>query len=145
MATVYAAPADLFARYRETLYALTGFVAPDDGDLSPEDAAALEEALAQAGSEIDVALRGRYRLPLKSVPPVLKRIAVDLAVADLPRNGGEEASLYERRARAARAILADIAAGKQIFDLAPASDAGGGVAHYAPESPLAGKMKDFDL
>ena len=145
MPAVYATPADLFARYRETLYALTGFVAGDDGEFAPEDTAALEDALAQAGSEIDMALRRMYRLPLRSVPPVLKRVAVDIAVAALPRNGGEEASLYERRAKEARALLASIAAGDMELDLPQAGGAAGGVGFYAPESPFAGKMKDFDL
>ncbi|MDR1946601.1 MAG: DUF1320 domain-containing protein [Desulfovibrio sp.] len=147
MSTVYAAAADVAARYGGTLFAVTGFAPDDDGNLPPEGISALENALEHAGSEIDMALRARYRLPLPSVPPVLARVAIDIAVADLPRNGTGEADLYERRAKAARALLASLAAGDTTLDLPEASGtaAGGGVAFYAPESAMAAKMKDFDL
>jgi phage gp36-like protein len=146
MPTVYATSADLLARYRETLYAITGFAPDEGGNLPPEDTAALEAALERAGSEIDMALRARYRLPLESVPAALVRVAIDIAVADLPRNGTGEADLYERRAKAARALLASLASGEVTVGLPAASEvSGGGVGFYAPESTLAAKMKDFDL
>jgi phage gp36-like protein len=147
MGAVYATPADVMARYRETLYAIGGFLPDEQGNLPPEDLAAIESALESAGGEIDLALRARYRLPLAGVPPVLVRIAIDLAVADLPRNGGGEADLYERRAKAARALLASLAEGETTLDLPAAADglAGGGVAFHAPASEMAAKMKDFAL
>jgi phage gp36-like protein len=147
VATVYATPADVLARYGETLYAIGGFHVDDQGALEPDDLAALESALTSAGSEIDLALRARYRLPLASVPPVLARIAIDIAVADLPRNGTGEADLYERRAKAARALLASLAEGETTLDLPAAAGglAAGGVAFHAPASEMAEKMKDFAL
>ena len=102
--------------------------------------APLEKALIEAGSEIDAALRGRYALPVpeENVPPVLRRIAVDIAVDAIPRDGGEYADLFERRAKIARQLLADIAAGKTKLDL-PQADSGengssGGVRFSSPHS-----------
>jgi dTMP kinase len=103
-------------------------------------------ALQRNARQLYLALAARYRLPFDSVPPVLARVAMDIAVADLPRNGTGEADLYERRARAARALLRSLATGETALPLPPAqANAGGGVGFYAPPSPLAGKLKDFDL
>ena len=41
--------------------------------------AAIARALADAGAEIDAYLEARYALPLTGVPPVLARIACDIA------------------------------------------------------------------
>ena len=69
---------------------------------------------------------------------VLRRIAVDLAVDAIPRNGIEAADLFERRAKAARQLLAEIAAGKAKLDLpeADTTDSGssGGVRFWSPPS-----------
>ena len=144
MPTAYAAPEHIHTRYREELFAITGHMPDVEGELTPECRAALAVALDEAGSEIDMALRGRYRLPLETVPPVITRIAVDIAVAALPRNGAEHADLIERRAADARKLLAAIAKGDMLLDLPSASEtSGGGVAFHFPESPMSAKLKDY--
>ena len=78
---MYATPQDILDRYGDTGLFLAGRTEEGLPDTSP-----LMTALEEASSEIDTALRGRYRLPVESVPPVLRRIAVDLAVDAIPRN-----------------------------------------------------------
>ena len=73
---MYATPQDILDRYGDTGLFLAGRTEEGLPDTSP-----LMTALEEASSEIDAALRGRYRLPVESVPPVLRRIAVDLAIA----------------------------------------------------------------
>ena len=75
MMTVYATAQDILDRYAHVGLMLSGLT--EDGE---PDTAPLEKALEEAGSEIAMALRGRYALPLAVVPPVLKRIAVDIAM-----------------------------------------------------------------
>ncbi len=132
MAT-YATAQDILNRYATVAVFLARL-----NDEGLPDTAPLETALHEATSEIDAALRGRYRLPVADVPPVLRRIAVDLAVDAIPRNGIEAADLFERRAKAARQLLAEIAAGKAKLDLpeADTTDSGssGGVRFWAPPS-----------
>lgn len=129
--TVYATARDILDRYAHVGVFLSGLT--DDGE---PDTAPLERALEEAGSEIDAALRGRYRLPLDTVPPVLRRIAVDIAVDAIPRDGAEYADLFERRAKIARQLLADIASGASDLELEPerGGGSGGGVKFYAPPS-----------
>ncbi|WP_303927424.1 DUF1320 domain-containing protein [Desulfovibrio piger] len=132
MAT-YATAQDILNRYATVAVFLARL-----NDEGLPDTAPLETALHEATSEIDAALRGRYRLPVTDVPPVLRRIAVDLAVDAIPRNGIEAADLFERRAKAARQLLAEIAAGKAKLDLpeADTTDSGssGGVRFWSPLS-----------
>ena len=129
----YANAQDILARYAHVGLLLSGLT--EDGE---PDTAPLEKALEEAGSEIDMALRGRYALPLAVVPPVLKRIAVDIAVDAIPRDGGEYAELFERRAKTARQLLKDIATGTTSLDLpapeAGAAGTGGGVKISVPHS-----------
>lgn len=96
---MYATPEDIRARYKEVYLILAG----KDAEGRP-DTAAVEQALAEAASEIDAILGTRFAVPVSPVPPVLRRIAVDLAVGALPRTGATEASMYERRAREAREL-----------------------------------------
>ena len=104
---MYATPEDIRARYKEVYLILAG----KDAEGRP-DTAAVEQALAEAASEIDAILGTRFAVPVSPVPPVLRRIAVDLAVGALPRTGATEASMYERRARDARDLLDKLAAGE---------------------------------
>ena len=128
MAT-YATAQDILNRYATVAVFLARL-----NDEGLPDTAPLETALHEATSEIDAALRGRYRLPVTDV----RRIAVDLAVDAIPRNGIEAADLFERRAKAARQLLAEIAAGKAKLDLpeADTTDSGssGGVRFWSPPS-----------
>ena len=129
----YAKAQDILDRYAHVGLLLSGLTEEGEPDTAP-----LEKALEEAGSEIDMALRGRYALPLAVVPPVLKRIAVDIAMDAIPRDGGEYADLFERRAKTARQLLADIAAGKTQLDLPQADSrengASGGVRFSSPHS-----------
>lgn len=131
----YAKAQDILDRYAHVGLLLSGLTEEGEPDTAP-----LEKALIEAGSEIDAAIRGRYALPVpeENVPPVLRRIAVDIAVDAIPRDGGEYADLFERRAKIARQLLADIAAGKTKLDL-PQADSGengssGGVRFSSPHS-----------
>ena len=120
MAT-YATAQDILNRYATVAVFLARL-----NDEGLPDTAPLETALHEATSEIDAALRGRYRLPVTDVPPVLRRIAVDLAVDAIPR----------RNLTAAGREL--IAAGKAKLDLpeADTTDSGssGGVRFWSPPS-----------
>ena len=123
---MYATPQDILDRYGDTGLFLAGRTEEGLPDTSP-----LMTALEEASSEIDAALRGRYRLPVESVPPVLRRIAVDA----IPRNAPETADLFERRAKAARELLKAIAKGDVSLGIPElARSASGGMAYYAPPS-----------
>ena len=143
---MYATVADMQARYGAQLVALAGTTADKQVDL-----AAVERALTAAGADIDVVLSVRYAVPISitPVPPVLRRIAEDLAASALPRNGASEASMYERRAREARDLLDKLAAGKAALGAgaSPAQPSGqstrGGIAFYAPSSDFRRKLEDL--
>ena len=143
---MYATVADMQARYGAQLVALAGTTADKQVDL-----AAVERALTAACAEMDVVLSVRYAVPIAitPVPPVLRRIAEDLAASALPRNGASEASMYERRAREARDLLDKLAAGKAALGAgaSPAQPSGqstrGGIAYHAPSSDFRRKLEDL--
>ena len=71
----YATQADLEARFRQQeLIELT-----DESGIGVIDAAAVAVALADADSEINGYLAGRYALPLAQTSPELVRLACDIA------------------------------------------------------------------
>lgn len=125
----YATQADLIARFGEVEISQLA-----DTDGSGEiDAALVARALADADAEIDAALAGRYQLPLASVPPLLVRIACDLARFALYTDAVTEI-VGQRRAAAAK-LLGDLAAGRSTLGLATppaATDGGNQVAVRAP-------------
>jgi len=143
---MYATVADMQARYGAQLVALAGTTADKQVDL-----AAVERALTAACAEMDAVLALRYAVPIAitPVPPVLRRIAEDLAASALPRNGASEASMYERRAREARELLDKLAAGKAELGAgaSPAQPSGpaarGGISFYAPPSDFRRKLEDL--
>ena len=143
---MYATVADMQARYGAQLVALAGTTADKQVDL-----AAVERALTAACAEMDLVLSVRYAVPIgiTPVPPVLRRIAEDLAASALPRNGASEASMYERRAREARDLLDKLAAGKAELGAgaSPAQPSGqstrGGIAYHAPSSDFRRKLEDL--
>ncbi len=63
-----------------TLVQLSNDVVTDYSAAAPElDQAVIDEAVRQAEELVDAYLRGRYVLPLETVPTVVKDIAVNLA------------------------------------------------------------------
>lgn len=52
----------------------------DDAGTGQADTAVVDQVIAEAEAEVDAYLAARYTLPLTTVPAVVKRIAVDLAV-----------------------------------------------------------------
>lgn len=121
---MYCSPDDLRARLdTETLRAL----ADDDADGAPDDAV-IAAALADADAEINATLAARYAVAASGVilrvgpsgaeeiPPPLRRIAADLAVAHLFRRR-REAPAPEQEAQAARAreLLRQLANGTALL------------------------------
>ena len=140
---MYATPEDIRARYKEVYPLLAG----KDAEGRP-DTAAVEQALAEAASEIDAILGTRFAVPVSPVPPVLRRIAVDLAVGALPRTGATEASMYERRAREARELLDKLATGEASlgpgYDPAPAGSGGTGrIGYVVRPSDFRRRLEDY--
>lgn len=71
----YATAADMEARFgADELVART-----DRNATGTVDGTVLARALADAGAEIDGYLAARYQLPLPTIPPMLARIACDIA------------------------------------------------------------------
>lgn len=116
----YATQADLVARFTETEI---GQVADTDGT-GEIDPALVARALADADAEIDAALASRYQLPLASVPPLLTRIACDLARFSLYTD--QVPQVVELRQKNAVRMLADIAAGRVSLGLATPPDPSAG-------------------
>jgi|GEM_PF-1255672 len=117
MPTIYVRLPDLYARFAEDV---VNQLADTDGTGTP-DPLVISRVAEDASSEIDLALRGRYRLPLRRVPTVITRLAADLAILFLHPKSIPEA--VQKRADAARAILRQISEGKLLLDLPPAEDA----------------------
>lgn len=112
----YATQADLEARFGvDELTQLT-----DRVGAGVPDAAIVARALADADAEIDGYLASRYDLPLTTVPPVLARIACDIARYRLWEDrASEEVRL---RYEDARRMLESIARGQVSLGL-PAANA----------------------
>jgi phage gp36-like protein len=112
----YAAQADLEARFgADELTQLT-----DRVGAGVPDAGIVARALADADAEIDGYLASRYALPLATVPPVLARIACDIARYRLWEDrASEEVRL---RYEDARRTLESIAKGQVSLGL-PAANA----------------------
>ncbi len=126
----YATLADLTARFGdEELTQLT-----DRLGAGVVDAAVAGAALAEAEAEIDAYLAGRHALPLATVPPILVRIACDIARYRL----ATDAPLEEVRKRYedARRLLENLAAGRVTLGL-PAVDQPAVVGGVAVSAPVA--------
>lgn len=80
----YATLADLQNRYGEDAITV---LADRDGD-GAADAGVVDRALADADAEIDAYLAERYQLPLSPVPPLLTRLACEIAVYRLGMEAG---------------------------------------------------------
>ncbi|WP_316191305.1 MULTISPECIES: DUF1320 domain-containing protein [unclassified Bradyrhizobium] len=80
----YASQSDLVSRYgTPMLIDLTDRAEPPAGVI---DAAVVSQALADADAAIDGYLLGRYTLPLATTPPLLRDLAVPIAVYKLHRD-----------------------------------------------------------
>ncbi len=95
-------------------------LADDDGDGQP-DPAVLDACIADADSVIDSCLRARYVVPLAPIPPLLRKLSADLAIANLFARRREAASpMHHQRAQAARDLLQSLANGEiQLADAGP--------------------------
>lgn len=105
----YATLQDLLDRFGDEVAQLT-----DASGLGVPDAPAVDRALAEAAEEIDSALRGRYVLPVMPVPDLLRRLACDLAREALFTQMVPET--VAERAKAARLLLSELAAGRRRLD-----------------------------
>lgn len=104
----YASRADMEARFGEReVIALT-----DRQGAGAVNEAVLTEALEAADDEINGYLRGRYGLPLPTVPRLLSRVACDIARYRLCGTEVTETEPARNRYKDAVKLLESIAAGK---------------------------------
>jgi phage gp36-like protein len=124
---VYAQIADLVGRYGEAeIVQLTDRATPPTGAI---DTSVAERALGDADAEIDAYLGGAYTLPLASAPPVLTRVACDIARYRLWDDQAPE-EVRHRYLDAVR-LLEAIATGKVTLGPSHPDDASG-VQYTAP-------------
>ncbi len=115
----YATQQDLIGRIGEdALIDLTDRADPPTGAI---DATVVDEALGDADAIIDGHIRVRYALPLAETPPLLKRLAVDIAIYALHRFDVPE--LVAGRHSAAIDTLKGLAAGRVELPVADGSEA----------------------
>ncbi len=109
------------------------------------DTAVIDAKLPDADAEIDGYLVQRYTLPLASVPPVLKRIATDLARYHLYDDRSTEQ--VTKRYDDAIAFLKDVAKGVAGIGVDPGGDPPGESASpdYIANDPVFNRctLKDF--
>lgn len=121
----YATQQDLFDRFTQA--EIDQLATLPDG--SP-DAAKVPQALADADAEIDAALRGRYALPLATVPELLQRVACDLARESL--HDDQPTKVVEERAKRARDLLLALARGTLRIEAAapPVTESSAGLVEF---------------
>jgi phage gp36-like protein len=109
---MYCTLEDLEARLESVV--LTA-LADDDGD-GIADACVVAAAIADAASEIDAALGGRYAVPLAAAPPIIRAIGAWLAIASLFRRRRETPSPeHAAQGERARALLRLLAQGQILL------------------------------
>jgi len=122
---VYAVKQDMIDRFGET--ELVQITNKDNNAATAIDDAALDQALFDAGAEIDGYLAGRYALPLAPVPSILKRNACDIARYHLYDDRVTEQ--IQKRYDSTIAYLDEVARGKISLGVdaaeQPAAAAGG--------------------
>lgn len=104
----YATAQDCIDRYGQDLLLI---LADRNGD-GTVDSDVLDRALEDADSEIDGYLGSRYDLPLPSPPPILKRLAVDLALYRLSSEADQLTEERRTRYTDATKFLMSIAKGE---------------------------------
>lgn len=128
----YATKDALLARFSEhELVELTDRVEPYQGAIVD---AVLDRAAASADAEVEAALRGRYALPLDPAPELVVDLACDLARWRLWDDQAPDA--VEARAKAARALLRELAAGTKTLDAPRAGGSGGGRVLFDATAPV---------
>ena len=120
---MYATQADLIDRFGEAEIAQLS----DRVNGSTPDAAVIDRALADAQAEIDAYLGARYALPLDTIPPVIVRLAADVARYHLYSGGSNEA--VRQRYLDAVSLLKRLASGEVRLD--------GAVQHPPAEGAIA--------
>ncbi len=109
----------------------------DDEGLGAVNQTRVDEAVAQADAEIDSCIGGRYGVPLSTVPGVVKKLSVDIAIYNLySRRVEEMPEVRKDRHRNAVSQLKDIAKGTVslgVAELPPAADTGGAETNKATD------------
>jgi phage gp36-like protein len=122
----YATQGQLIARFGEDmLIELTDRAEPPAEEI---DAAVVADALADADAAIDGYLKGRYTLPLSETPPLVRNLALAIAIYLMHRNSVSEKVRNDYND--ALRMLRDIAAGTVRLDVAgvePTSSGASGV------------------
>ena len=101
------------------------FVADRDGD-GVAEAASVTRALEEASAEIDSFLAPRFDLPLAESQPVLRRLAVDIALYRLTKASDVATEELRKRYDDAMKTLERIQEGKQSLILPPGDIDGDG-------------------
>ncbi|MEN6375330.1 MAG: DUF1320 domain-containing protein [Smithella sp.] len=126
----YATQQDIINRYGSNEL----IVAADHDEDGVADADVVEQGLKDSSDEIDVYIGGRYTLPLDTVPQVLMRLCVDMALYHMskpPAVTDEKRRRYEDAVR----LLAKISEGKVTLgsnDPQGSGNAGGSFFQSAP-------------
>lgn len=110
---MYATAADIDATYGTELLDLIA----DTSGTGARDAAAIDRALNDATATVDGYVSARHSLPLAIVPPLLRALAMDLAIHRLALRPGHMTDEIEARAKEARKTLEAIGAGRSGLGL----------------------------
>jgi len=85
----------------------------DDENAGAVNALRVSEAIAQADAEIDAYLGGKYTVPMTTVPDIVKKCSVDMAIYHLYSRRAEEIPrTRDDRYKRAIKVLEDIVSGK---------------------------------
>jgi len=111
------------------------------------DTVVVAATIADAEALIDGYLAKAYALPLSVVPPILARVAADIAIYYLMGDTAEKDGSWHRAYREATAWLTDVSKGLiqlEAAGVAPGPSGGGAVQANTPERPLtAATMKGY--
>lgn len=103
----YCAQSDILERLpEETLIQLT-----DDAEAGQVEASVVARAIADADAEIDGHLGSRHAVPLSPVPPLVRKISVELAIYHLFSRRGGAPEEWRQRYEDNRRLLENIAKG----------------------------------
>ena len=84
----------------------------DDADLGEIDTDITDQAIADADARIDSYCGKRYSVPFPTVPDILKKTSVDIAIYNLYSRRKGAPDHIEKRHDAAMQFLRDVSAGK---------------------------------